>query len=166
MFFRGCVRIGCVLEAPGNLSAAVLARRMECAVCCVTYILQFLRPRFLKPLTLIANRPLKNVGQVPLGSIIIRHNGVQGLAGHFNGTKAITSNGINAPTFDLGRAVIPARKQRNGINDPVWLRGYKSSIELSVLRNYYCFVILQWTLVAVNKVLNCKSANRIKAKWR
>ena len=25
-----------ILEAPGNLSAAVLARRMECAVCCVT----------------------------------------------------------------------------------------------------------------------------------
>ena len=128
----------------------MLARRMECAVCCVTYILQFLRPRFLKPLTLIANRPLKNVGQVPLGSIIIRHNGVQGLAGHFNGTKAITSNGINAPTFDLGRAVIPARKQR----DPhsrhslkpkwftafPWLRHEKSptNAALDTSGCYYC----------------------------
>ena len=80
----------------------------NCAVV-VCKILSFVRPKYLKTKL----RPLciadLTRDSVPLGEVFYRHNGVEGVSGHFN---ASVSNAVQAKMMHLGAPVIPSGARR------------------------------------------------------
>jgi hypothetical protein len=96
------------------LPGATPAAKMR-AVRSVLRVFQFLKPRFLKVRQDLVHAQPNQLGSAPLGSVIIKHNGVAGVSGHFQSTRLILDDdaGQLLRSYDLGAPVIMTKKQKN-----------------------------------------------------
>jgi hypothetical protein len=116
----------------------------RCAVSSAVHILQYLRPRYLRVHQARKNAPLSELALVPIGSTIIKHNGVEGLASEFVGTHSVSDDTTYMPSASANPEKKPKlnndryRFKEKWLEEFPWLRIGRSPTNTD-LDFIYCF---------------------------